>query len=54
MRAGGYEGGGEASLVGGGVSEAVPSEDVMDTVRLGTLPMGQTAGVRQLPSGHVG
>lgn len=41
---GGQEGGGDASFVGGGVSQAVPSEDVMDTVRLGTLPMDKRLG----------
>ncbi len=41
---GGAGGGGEASFVGGGMNEAVPSEDVMDTVRLGTLPMDKRLG----------
>ena len=41
---GGSEGGGESSFAGGGVSEAVLSEDVMDTVRLGTLPVDKRLG----------
>ena len=43
--AGGGSGGGEGvSLVGGGVSEPVPSEDIEDTVRLGILDMDKRLG----------